>query len=153
SRPLEPPLICNLNDVTGTSGTLENVLTSAPLPLTEVVARRSRAICPRSGISSVGRVRIRCPWLNLIPWTRDPLPANGVDSGGVVAVTLPTIVFALQPTAPPWTAWAVANGHTTLLLLGSSARDSGSVTFAELMFACPDFSVRFASRVGWAPLL
>ena len=108
-------------------------LTSAPLPLTEVDARRSRAICPRSGISSVGSVRICFPWLTLMPWTRYTLPVSGLDSSGVVAVTLPTTVLALQPTAPPWTAFAVANGHTTLLLLGSRAKDSGSVTFAESM--------------------
>ncbi len=57
SRPFLPPSRFSLNDETGMSGTVGNVVTSLPL-LTDVWARRSSATWPRSGISSDGSVLI-----------------------------------------------------------------------------------------------
>jgi len=106
-RPFLPPAIVSVNSRRA-SGIVENVVTRALPALTDVFARRSRAICPRSGTSSDGRVWIRLPWLKRIPWTRYTLPVRGLDSSGVIADALPTIVEAGQPTAPPWTASATS---------------------------------------------
>ena len=101
-----PPLIVSVNLLTGASGIVENVVTNCSLPFTEVFARRSRAIWPRSGISRLGSVRIRMPWLNRIPCTRYTGPLSGFDSSGVTAVACPISVDAGQFAGPVVTASA-----------------------------------------------
>src|ERR1700733_2679200 len=66
-----------------------------------------------------------------------------------MAVTWPTIVLLGQLIAA-----AAATEHTVSVLLGSSARLSGSCTRADWMFPCPELgALRVAVRVGCLPLV